>query len=197
MCERRMWGEADGLRCVDESGGEHTQEPLCQCGCGLPAPVATKTSTRDGVRKGERLRYRVGHATKGRMTQPLEERYVVNGDGCWIWQGTTNQFGYGRICLNQRWIAAHRIYYERLVGPIPEGLVIDHLCRVPSCVNPAHLEPVTNAENIRRGLVAKLTPEQVAEIRRSTDERKKLAARFGVSPAAIAAIHNRTTWGDL
>ena len=52
-------------------------------------------------------------------------------------------------------VLAHRVYYERHVGPVPEGLELDHLCRNPGCVNPEHLEPVTHAENIRRGYQAK------------------------------------------
>lgn len=66
---------------------------------------------------------------------------------CWLWTGATT-VGYGRF----RGSGVHRMAYEELVGPIPDGLVMDHLCRVRHCVNPAHLEPVTLAENVRRGL---------------------------------------------
>lgn len=66
--------------------------------------------------------------------------------GCWLWLGYIDPGGYGRFCRT----GAHRWAYERLVGPIPEGLQIDHLCRVRHCVNPAHLEPVTPAVNTRR-----------------------------------------------
>lgn len=68
-------------------------------------------------------------------------------DECWLWLGTLNSHGYGRYGRRM----AHRMAYEFLVGPIPEGLTLDHLCRTPRCVNPAHLEPVTHQENIRRG----------------------------------------------
>ncbi len=75
------------------------------------------------------------------------------GDGCWDWQGLRVR-GYGvmHCTVNSRktTIRAHRYAYELIVGPIPEGLTIDHLCRNPACVNPAHLEPVTIAENLRR-----------------------------------------------
>lgn len=74
---------------------------------------------------------------------------------CWIWTGAT-QFGYGRFSYGgfdgTRGYVAHRFSYEALVGPIPEGLVLDHLCRVRNCVNPAHLEPVTHRENSLRGV---------------------------------------------
>ena len=71
---------------------------------------------------------------------------------CWLWRASIRNHGYGRIKVNGRAEQAHRVAYELLVGPIPEGLTLDHLCRVRLCVNPAHLEPVTQKVNIRRGL---------------------------------------------
>lgn len=59
--------------------------------------------------------------------------------------------GYGRVQHDGVPTPAYRVVYELAVGPIPAGLVLDHLCRVIACVNPAHLEPVTHAENVRRG----------------------------------------------
>lgn len=69
-------------------------------------------------------------------------------DACWTWLSNHDGKGYGRF----KGQAAHRVAYELLVGPIPYGLHIDHLCRNPACVNPTHMEPVTLAENTRRGL---------------------------------------------
>lgn len=71
---------------------------------------------------------------------------------CWIWTGHTNDWGYGVLGVggNQNQLA-HRWSYEHHIAPIPDGLVIDHLCRVRNCVNPAHLEPVTPAQNTGRG----------------------------------------------
>ena len=71
--------------------------------------------------------------------------------GCWLWSGSMDQHGYGKIWVRPRILFAHRWFYEHLKSPIPAGLVIDHLCRVPLCVNPDHLEPVTIGENVRRG----------------------------------------------
>ena len=70
--------------------------------------------------------------------------------GCWEWTGTKVKGGYGVTYANRRTCLAHRVIYEILVGPIPAGLTLDHLCRNTSCVNPDHLEPVTIRENVLR-----------------------------------------------
>lgn len=83
----------------------------------------------------------------------LEEKLefgVTKTPGCWFWLGATNSDGYGRIRIEGKTKFAHRIYYEHHIGPIPDGLELDHLCRNRSCVRPEHLEPVTHKENIRR-----------------------------------------------
>lgn len=71
---------------------------------------------------------------------------------CIIWVGARSKGGYGQLRVDYRLEYAHRLAYEQFVGPVPEGTEIDHLCRVRSCVNPEHLEPVTRRENLRRGL---------------------------------------------
>ena len=90
-----------------------------------------------------------------KRTRPtVTERFwakVNKTDTCWLWTAGTSVEGYGRFRLNDRSRKAHQVSYEMHVGPIPEGKVLDHLCRVPGCVNPAHLEPVTDRENILRG----------------------------------------------
>lgn len=74
---------------------------------------------------------------------------------CWLWTGAIGKGGYGNFYADRRYVRAHRFAYELLVGPIPEGLDIDHVrargCRHRHCVNPAHLEPVTRQENLLRG----------------------------------------------
>lgn len=76
--------------------------------------------------------------------------YVSKTGTCWLWTGTMHKKGYGQFWDGSAIVGAHRASYVLLVGPIPESLTIDHLCRVPACVNPAHLEPVTASENSRR-----------------------------------------------
>ena len=76
---------------------------------------------------------------------------------CWIWEGADNRVGYGTISFHgERWYT-HRLAYATFRGPIPAGLVIDHLCRNTFCWRPTHLEAVTTKENILRGLTAQKT----------------------------------------
>lgn len=71
--------------------------------------------------------------------------------GCWLWLASYRHLDYGQFAVNRKSQLAHRVSYEHFVGPIPAGTELDHKCRTPSCVNPEHLEPVTHAENVRRG----------------------------------------------
>ncbi len=77
--------------------------------------------------------------------------YAPHLGKCWIWTGAQDK-GYGIVRIHPQNYKAHRISYTLLIGTIPEGLMLDHLCRNPSCVNPEHLEPVTNSINVMRGV---------------------------------------------
>lgn len=79
-------------------------------------------------------------------------KYIRRTETCWLWAGALDRHGYGATFYDGRVQRAHRAVYMELVGEIPQGLVLDHLCRTPACVRPDHLEPVTDAENLRRGL---------------------------------------------
>ena len=88
--------------------------------------------------------------------RPATERFwekVDKTDFCWMWTAAKTKCGYGNFKeiasgTQKKWVRAHRFAYEERVGPIPEGLVIDHLCHEPACVNPDHLRAVTHTENM-------------------------------------------------
>lgn len=92
------------------------------------------------------------------MRDYICERIAIEDRGyetpCWIWQRCVTEKGYalGTVPGERKNVRVHRAAYEEFVGPIPPGLQIDHLCRVRNCVNPEHLEPVTNRENALRGI---------------------------------------------
>jgi len=73
-------------------------------------------------------------------------------DGCWLWTGSRPGRGYGHFGVDGRIVRAHRWAYEAIIGPIPSGMEIDHLCRVRHCVNPEHLQPVAHSVNYLRGM---------------------------------------------
>ena len=79
---------------------------------------------------------------------------------CWLWEGDLNSGGYGLLHRSVKPRLAHRAVYEMLVGPIPEGLQLDHLCSNKRCVNPSHLEPVTRTVNVRRAFAIRQSAVQ-------------------------------------
>jgi hypothetical protein len=121
--------------------------------------------------------------------------------GCATWPNSITNMGYGQLydpkC--KRPVLAHRFYYEALVGPIAEGMVIDHLCRNRACVNPQHMEVVTQAENVRRG-TSPLTVEDVREIRAAKvgyGDLRPMAEHYGISYDHIKHIRSRQSWKDV
>jgi hypothetical protein len=97
----------------------------------------------------------IADALRACWPDPPEERFWAkvdrrDPDDCWLWI-TPSVRGYGYFHFEGRKVLVHRWSYEHLIGQIPQGLDLDHLCRVRHCVNPKHLEPVIHRENVRRG----------------------------------------------
>jgi len=130
--------------------------------------------------------------------------------GCFLWTGTTTG-GYGRVRRGKRTHYAHRVAYELLVGPIPEGMCVLHRCDTPPCVNPAHLFLGTIADNNQdmvqkgRGIAksgeqhcrARLTEDDVLAIRARAaagETQRPLAREYGVDQATISNIVTRKSW---
>jgi hypothetical protein len=173
-------------------------EGFCQCGCGEKTNIAKKNHTVFGFVKGKPYHYIQNHH-KRKKTQYLEEDRGFDTP-CWIWQLTLNQDGYART-YRRGTTLAYKAYYERVHGPVPDGLQLDHLCCQRDCVNPYHLEAVTNIENTRRGKSTKLNPDKVRRIRelaRTTNlTYEAIGKLFGISLSQVSRIILRQRWKDV
>lgn len=148
------------------------------------------------------------------LMRSFEERVErITESGCWFWMGQIKRRGYpyGRWYIGLRERYAHRLAWMLFRGPIPAGMRVLHRCDVPFCVNPAHLFVGTAADNthdmVRKGRArwnpdsrgerngnAKLTADQVAEIRASSLPGTVLAAKYGVSSTLIYFIRKNKNW---
>lgn len=139
------------------------------------------------------------------MTQPmttLRDRFEAKVDrspSCWHWRGFIDKAGYGRLRIGGRTTPvgyAHRISYELFVGPVPEGMELDHLCRNRDCVNPDHLEAVTHATNVRRGNASKPKAERITEITEDQFKRQviELARTLGWRVAHFRPARTSHGW---
>jgi hypothetical protein len=168
----------------------------CECGCGGLAPISRWSNKTLGYVKGQPRRFILAHS--GYLQRHEGPKHEVRDCGyetpCWVWVMATDSNGYGRLGGGA---LAHIAEWEKTNGRVPKGLELDHLCSNPPCVNPAHLEPVTHAENMRRGRGAKLTKEAVLEIRASNESRSVLAARFDVSRDTIRNVRHYRTWKNI
>ena len=131
--------------------------------------------------------------------------------GCWVWLGGTNQKNYGHIWSSElkRHERAHRMVYQILVGAIPAGKQLLHTCDNPYCVNPDHMFVGSNAQNradsVAKGRhakgescgLAKLTEDQVRQIRRSSGSAAYIGKQFGTCATNVYDIRNRRTWKHI
>lgn len=115
--------------------------------------------------------------------------------GCWNFVGSLNDRGYGQMKRNQTHVKAHRYFYEKYNQKIQPGLVLDHICRNPSCVKPSHLRQVTVAVNTQLGAKAKLSKDKVTEIMQASETQEVLAEKYGVCQQQISRIKLGLRWG--
>jgi len=115
---------------------------------------------------------------------------------CWEWRGSLTGCGYGHFQQKGKLMDAHKAYYEAIIGKVPQGKELDHLCKNPKCVNPWHLEPVSHAINNRRGKKAKLSKEVVEKIKQLKGEytEREIGKMFQVSHATVGDIFRGRTW---
>lgn len=157
--------------------------PFCECGCGA------------------KVNNRYVHNHQGRRA-PFD--YLVQDMGyktpCWVWQLGQNKWGYAKIKRGGITMSGHKYFYEIHKGRVPDGLILDHLCRVRHCVNPDHLEPVTYTTNTRRGTGTKLTEEQVRSIPDLYMAGNSLAAIgriLNVNGSWVGMILKGRMWSDV
>ena len=172
---------------------------LCMCGCGGKAPIATISDRKHGRVAGRPMKFIHNHHTrKSGVPYLVEDRGYKTP--CWIWQRYKDEYGYGKITVDGVGYQSHRHYYAMEKGPIPTGLQVDHLCFVPSCVNPDHLEAVTHIENSRRRRYVLLTEDKIPIIKQLREwgaTYETIAPIFGVKPITIYAACAGRNWKNL
>jgi hypothetical protein len=171
---------------------------FCQCGCGAKTPIASSSDPSRNTKKGDPRWFLMGHH---RRKSPVD--YVAEDRGfetpCLMWQGSLDSTGYGQKFLpGGKSVPAHRWHYEQNVGPIPEGLILHHRCEQRACVNWDHTTPTTQAINVQVSKKAKLTPKDIAGIKRlnatSDMTQSQIGDLFGVSGAHVCNILQGKAW---
>jgi len=174
----------------------------CHCGCGHLAPICKENNAKKGLVKGRPREFICGHA--GASASRKSVRYIVEDRGystpCWIWQLALDEDGYGQESVKHVSSKAHRNSYEAKYGPIPDGLVPDHLCKVRCCVNPGHIELVTWEVSAQRTSNVKLSNDDVRLARSlwgSGHTAQQIAARLGVSASVAHDAATRRSWKNI
>ncbi len=145
-----MVGLVFGDRTVIAYAGEKKWNNVCRCG---------REYTTDGADL-RRRQYECDHVLADRFWKKVEKTST-----CWIWTATTDDGGYGQFNDGGNTRLAHVVAWEEINGKVPNGFELDHLCRNHPCVRHDHLEPVTHAENVRRGRLGEVTRARMAQLR--------------------------------
>ena len=157
----------------------------CECGCRRRAKAGRRFAAGHSPAKSQNVK-----------EEAFWRNMVIRPDGCWVWQAYLNDWGYGTVAdvrpAAQKTMRAHGLAYELIFGKIPKELEFDHTCKNRACINPWHLEPVTHFENMRRSSNAKITNEQVAEIKAAPrSDVGRLPEKYGISKHLVATIRYR------
>ena len=180
---------------------------ICECGCGQSTRVADQTRVDLGWVKGRPIRFVHGH--HGRKSNRWSSIDLGFSTPCRIWLLSVDRDGYGSTVLNGEFRRSHVVQWEEIFGPVPDGLVLDHLCHDPDicvggfsclhrrCGEVTHLKPVPWIENSRRRITVKLSIEKAVEIRNrhaSGTTIKELAQEYGVARATISKTIRGERW---
>ena len=171
----------------------------CMCGCGRQTSLILKSDEGKGLVRGQYRHYCKGHHTRLSPVEYLEQDCGYETP-CWVWQGGTTTLGYGRMWHDGAMRSAHRVYWEREHGPVPDDGPLDHLCRTPSCVRPSHLEAVTTAINTQRGLTTTRTPDDIREMRTRVangDRQSDVARAYAMPRSTLSQIITRKHWANI
>jgi hypothetical protein len=203
---KKQWFKGEPLKFIHRHGtnkkprvdfGVNSNGGLCHCGCGNPAPIAKTTDRRFGLVEGEPVRYIKGHHNL------LPESYTEEECGyetpCGVFRNEKVD-GYGYVQREGRFIYAHRYFYEREYGSLPEGYQLHHKCGVKNCIRLSHLEPLSIVEHQRVHPRSKLSIEKAREIRHLVlacgESRATVAQHYGVSRDLVEAVIRGQTWNE-